>query len=68
MLITHYYSVAQAAKRLGCTTGRVRQLLRDELLKGEKLNARAWAVDRRSVERAAKREQVRGRPRIGTPA
>jgi hypothetical protein len=43
-------SVGEAARILSVTVGRVRQLLIAGRLAGRKLNERAWAVDRRSVE------------------
>ena len=60
-----FLSVEEAADLLGCTVGRIRQMLRAEELKGEKLNERAWAVDREDAEKAARKPQERGRPRIG---
>ncbi len=62
-----FLSVEEAANFLGLTGSRIRQMLRDEELKGEKLNERAWAVERSSVEKAAKNQQDggRGRPRSG---
>ena len=62
-----YLSVGEAAAILGVTDSRVRQMLRDDELSGDKLNERAWAVHRSSVEKAV-REQTsggRGRPRTG---
>lgn len=61
-----FLSVDEAAAELGCTTGRIRQMLRAKELAGEKLNARAWAVDAKSVEKAAGKPQERGRPRVGS--
>lgn len=62
-----FLSVEEAAGFLGITGSRVRQMLRDDELRGEKLNERAWAVYRDSVEKAAKnqRDGGRGRPRSG---
>lgn len=62
-----FLSVSEAAELLGVTDSRIRQMLREEELRGEKLNERAWAVYRESAEKAAK-SQVdggRGRPRSG---
>lgn len=59
-----YISVADAAAILGCTEGRVRQLLDAETIAGEKLHERAWAVERKSVEAYSKREITVGRPRV----
>lgn len=62
-----FLSVGEAANFLGVTAGRIRQMLRGDELRGEKLNERAWAVYRDSVEKAAKNQQSggRGRPRSG---
>jgi len=62
-----FLSVPEAADLLGVTGSRVRQMLGDGTLLGEKLNERAWAVYRSSVEKAAKNQQDggRGRPRSG---
>jgi DNA-directed RNA polymerase specialized sigma24 family protein len=57
---THFISVNDAATILGCTTGRVRQLLLAGRLEGQKLTERAWAVDRRSVEKYARSDRRPG--------
>jgi len=59
-----FISVSDAAEILGCTVGRVRQLLIDGTIYGMKLNERAWAVERKSVEKLAKVPQTLGRPRL----
>lgn len=59
-----FCSVSDAAAIIGCTVGRVRQLLIDGEIVGMKLNERAWAVDRKSAEKYAKREISVGRPRL----
>mgnify|MGYP001199890953 CR=1 FL=1 len=56
-------SVSAAAEIIGCTTGRVRQLLRDGMLRGEKLGARAWAVSRVDASKLARTPAKTGRPR-----
>jgi excisionase family DNA binding protein len=53
-------TTAEAAARLGYTTGRVRQLARDELLKGQRIG-RDW-VFYESVVTAFNRPK-KGRPR-----
>jgi excisionase family DNA binding protein len=58
-----FLSVREAAEIIGCTEGRVRQLLIDKEIDGEKLNERAWAVERKSVDKFAAEPQVVGRPR-----
>lgn len=59
-----FCSVADAAQIVGCTVGRIRQLLIEGEIVGMKLNERAWAVDRKSAEKYAKREIGVGRPRL----
>jgi hypothetical protein len=57
-------TVEKAAEIIGCTVGRVRQLLlysKGEL-EGQKWGT-AWMVQQKSVERYAKKPQKRGRPR-----
>ena len=61
--VAKFVSVDLAAAIIGCTEGRVRQLLRAGELVGLKLNERAWAVERKSAERYAEREQPTGRPK-----
>lgn len=58
-------SVTDAAEIIGCTTGRVRQLLIDGSLRGKKLSEyenAPWLVDRKSAEKMAK-PAATGRPR-----
>lgn len=56
-------SVTRAAEIIGCTTGRVRQLLRAEELRGKKLGPRAWLVSRVDAEKLADAPAPTGRPR-----
>ncbi len=56
-------SVTAAAQIIGCTSGRVRQLLRDGALRGAKLGERAWAVSRIDAEKMAHNPSPLGRPR-----
>lgn len=55
MAIGNWLSVNEAAERLGLTTGRIRQLLIGKQLPGRKINAKAWVIDRRDVEKFAKK-------------
>ena len=60
-------SVVEAAKKLGVTTGRVRQLLREGAISGRHLTSHAWMVDPESVVKHAKKPKSKrfpGRPRI----
>lgn len=61
---TAFVSVAEAAAIIGCTAAHVRRLLIDGTLAGQKLNERAWAVEKKSAERYARTPQTFGRPRI----
>ena len=63
-MLKNIISCEAAAKLIGCTRGRVRQLLRAGDIEGEKINARAWMVFRKSAEEYAKKQQPSGRPRI----
>jgi len=60
-----YVSVEEAARQIGITPGRVRQLLCAGELHGEKL-AKVWAIPASEVEKFRRRPQKTGRPRIGT--
>jgi hypothetical protein len=57
-----FISVPEAANIIGCTGGRVRQLLIEGVLKGVKLNERAWAVRKDSAKKYAV-PKTTGRPR-----
>lgn len=59
-----FLSVKEAADVIGCTVGRVRQLLIAGDLKGEKLNERAWAIPRTVAQKYAEKPAKTGRPRI----
>lgn len=59
----NFVSVNDAADILGCTTGRVRQLIGEGVIEAEKLNAHAWAVYRKSVDKLSKIPRSTGRPR-----
>ena len=65
MPIPQFVNVEVAATVIGVTEGRVRQMLRDGILKGKKANARAWIVDPDDLAKVAKQEQKTGRPRSG---
>lgn len=59
-----FLSVQEAAEFIGCTVGRIRQMLRSGELKGQKLSERAWVVDPNSVKKVAENPHSVGRPRI----
>lgn len=59
-------SVTDAAAIIGCTTGRVRQLLIDGSLRGQKLSEQEnapWLVSKAAAEKLAKKPASTGRPR-----
>lgn len=66
-----FCGISEAADFLGCTTGRVRQLLGSGDIKGEKVGEfdnSPWMVDRRSLEKyrdSRPEGPSRGRPRSG---
>jgi excisionase family DNA binding protein len=47
--MTTHVTTAQAAQIIGCVDSRVRQLLREGALRGERVG-RDWLVDRKSAE------------------
>lgn len=55
LAIGNYISVNETADLLGLTTGRIRQLLIAKELRGLKVNERAWVLDRKEVEKYAKK-------------
>jgi len=62
---SQYITVTEAANWIGCTPGRVRQLLWDDVLQGEKWG-NAWMVKASSVRRYVQKERSGvGRPRVG---
>jgi hypothetical protein len=65
-----FCGIIEAAGVLGCTSGRVRQLLQKGELVGEKYGNHAnapWLVERRSLAAYAKKKPSTGRPRINEP-
>lgn len=64
--IEGWVSVNRAAEILGCTVGRVRQLLGDGTIEGRKLDGLSvWMVSEVSVRKYDEIEFVGSRPRIG---
>lgn len=56
-------SVSEAAELLGCTTGRVRQLLLAGVIAGQKLHERAWIIRKEAVDAYRKNRRGVGRPK-----
>ena len=50
-MIDNYLNVREAAKHLGVTPGRVRQMLIAHEIKGQLVNPRAWLISVEEVER-----------------
>ena len=63
MALGNYLTVIEAAAIVGCTRGRIYQLLEGGNLEGVKFHGRAWAVLKKSAEDYAKRPIGAGRPR-----
>jgi excisionase family DNA binding protein len=63
VMLGDWMTVHEAATVLGVTDGRVRQLLSAGALRGERLGARMWLLERASVERYKKERRPVGRPR-----
>ena len=60
----NFISTKQAAREIGCTPRRVRQMLQEGKLRGIKIFADRWLVDRSSLDTVRARPR-RGRPRSG---
>lgn len=58
-ILEKYVNVDDAAAMLGVTVGRIRQLLLAGTLAGEKINNRAWLVEKASIHR-----HMRGKKKI----
>ena len=56
----------EAAKILGGTPSRVRQLLRQDLLKGHRLPAGLWLISQDDLARYQEKRRTAGRPRKAT--
>lgn len=56
-------TVEGAARIIGITPGRVRQLLLCGDLEGTKMSERVWIVSRKAAENMAKVQPATGRPR-----
>ena len=58
-----YITTSEAAKIIGCVDSRVRQLLRDGIIAGERVG-RDWLVERKSAEKYRDTERKPG-PKAG---
>lgn len=65
MDIAEFVNVEEAADIIGCTGGRIRQMLtREKCIGGAvKINQRAWLIPRQEAERLRDIESGVGRPR-----
>ena len=62
MIAPTYLSTAEAATAAQVTTGRIRQLLLAERIKGRKIGASAWLIPKREIDRyIATRKKCRNR-------
>lgn len=62
-LIPNFLTPTQAAIVIGCTDGRVRQLLRTGRLAGKKIGSRLWLISPDEVEKMRDFVPQTGRPR-----
>lgn len=60
-----YVGVTDAARTVGVTVGRIRQLIADKTIKAEKVNNWSYAIPRSELKKIAKPSSV-GRPRSGS--
>jgi len=66
-MVDEFIGATRAAKIIGCTPGRIRQLAVAGHLEGYKLNKRAWAISKRSAILYARTPQEGGRPKSAAP-
>lgn len=59
MPVSTFVNVSEAAQLLGCSVGRIRQLLIANELRGIKANERAWLIPRDEIEREIRRRKDR---------
>jgi len=63
MPVAEFLNVQEAADTIGCTTGRVRQMLITGEMRGIKANGRAWLITKAEVAKIANTRHKTGRPR-----
>lgn len=66
MDIERLLTVSQAAEVIGCTPGRVRQLILAGTLEATKLSPRIMLVQKKDAEKIARNPANVGRPRINS--
>lgn len=59
-------NIEEAAKILGSTTARIRQLAGAKRIKARKFSERAWAIDLASLQRYAASKNPCGRKGVGS--
>lgn len=57
MPVQDFVNVQEAAAIIGCTDGRIRQMLLDGTMQGVKANERAWLIPRKIVDREARKRR-----------
>ena len=63
MAFQNFLTPNEAADVIGCTDGRVRQLLRDGKLLGQKIGERMWLIPEAEVRKMRDLPVETGRPR-----
>lgn len=59
-----YVTVKDAARIIGCTTGRVRQLIYADAIEAEQVGGHIWMVLRKAAEKMGGEPSRVGRPRV----
>lgn len=58
-----YCGISEAAQLIGVSTSRLRQMIRDEVVRAISISERVWLMEREEVERVKAIPQKTGRPR-----
>lgn len=60
MPVSDFVNVSEAAQLIGCSVGRIRQLLIAKELAGVKANERAWLIPRKEVDKEIRKRRDKG--------
>lgn len=63
MSFNDFFTTTEAAAFIGCSDGRVRQLIRDGEIDAEKAGPRMWLISKDEAEKIKKNPAKTGRPR-----
>lgn len=62
-----YYGIAEAAAEIGCTVGRLRQMIRWGECEAVMISDRVWLMTEKEVKRIKSSKPSTGRPRKNAP-